>query len=180
MSDGLQPTWDYTLLCVFTTFYNIFIASTLSFVAQFFSPSDAVLSAEASAIAKLLPGPTSWLPPFVAFRLKDWWKFPCSARSVQHVSRAARMRILWGEQHDKDSRIQSLADAFLQSNSRVVEWHAWYFDSISHHLSAAQAESAAFGMTLPTLSARILTKHGNSSKQPRAVVKRHLQAFAYT
>ena len=161
--------------------YNIYVVSVLSYIAQFYPPSAAVLAAERKAVARCLPGPANWIRLEEAHRLKDWFSLGVQFTSVEHLSLASRLRVVHHEQVELDNILASLSEACATGGHRYPEWSEWYHDHVFQALFEAVDWYQARGSGIPDIS-RLALEAAPASRRGDAgdVSRRLFQRTAYS
>ena len=168
--------WGMTFM---TRIYNTYVASVMSFVAQLYPPDDSVLEAERKALTLCLPGPGSWIRSCEAFQLRDWFGFPFQFLSLEHLSRAAMLRVIRSEGMDVNKSLFQLNQAYAEGTRRHIPWSSWYYESIIHHYANALQFYADRGLSIADIEESIVASLPQRLRQQAAgMIRRRFQRSA--
>jgi hypothetical protein len=155
-----------------TLIYNVYIASILGFVAQFYPPTKDVLTAESLALRRFNRGPGSWCTIKELFHLDTWFGFRYRFTSVTTLALAAKSRVVHCEMDAIFGRVKTLGDAMLDSDHRRVAWYDWLYHSPFHNLEHATTHLTTLGLDTLTIAARIVRELDPDKKEAIRIVRK--------
>jgi hypothetical protein len=159
--------------------YNVYIASILGFVAQFYPPTKEVLEAESLSLRRFNRGPGNWCTTQELFNLDTWFGFRYRFTSVTTLALAAKARVIHCEMDAAYGRVKTLGDAMLDSDHRRLVWYDWLYHSPFHNLDHANTHLTTLGLDTPTIARRIILELDPKKKDPDSTVRKNLQRFIY-
>jgi len=156
----------YTIL-----YYNVYLFSVLTFIAQLEAPPDSFPAAEKKALNRLIKGPGGWMDPGDFKYLRRGLLFPIEIRDLGVAAKAAKLRVLHQEGYRRgglgiDAKNKEL-EAALSSGpfaTRLLLWHDWGKRAFVSVLWANKLNLSRLGITKNTLLANIKIAEG--TKEP--------------
>ena len=95
--------------------YNVFIASLLNFMLQFYAPSPEMFAAEERVLRGMMRGKANWITPAQILHMKSWYNFPKQPISMEHIAIAAKVRLFEEDIFFKNGVGQSKINETLNS-----------------------------------------------------------------
>jgi hypothetical protein len=164
--------------------YNIYLHSTLAFLAQFYAPSEQVLATERRVVAKVLGGPAGSLTLEEASALRDAYGFPTQIARIEHTALAAKLRVnTWEARRAGGAPCEQLCRRVLEHARHTgydppdARQLCWWMGGIPANISAGCAQLAAQGITFRGLCKAHLPA-GRSSPRELFRFKGRTQALA--
>jgi len=161
--------------------YSVYVLPVLSFLAQFKIPDEKVFRAEERALCAMVPGPYRWCLKSDLFALKEHYgqakSFPC----LEHMSIAARCRMLNFESlsigglkvKDKVDMVSRAMVNSTQSLIRQSGWATWFANGMLRDILSSVEQVEAAGLSVPALMEKAAgPKDEESPPQARAKVMR--------
>ena len=158
--------WENAQCGIFwnSVYYNIFVVTTLEFVAQLADIPDTVMEAERQAMRRMARGPGNWISLEDLEHLSDFG-IGGGFRLIYYTHRASKMRLLkeLGPRRIRDMEQQLEVE---QCNSFARPFGAWHRQSFVTLLRNNERELARAGITIRDLLME--TAKGASSFQRKA------------
>ena len=139
--------------------YSVYVLPILSFLAQFKTPTDEVFQAEEEALRRMLPGPYRWCSKNDAFALATHYGQARDFTSLEHMSIAARSRLLVCEniKHgglrilELCSEIEEAGRSSTQTLHRQRLWSEWYRGGIVWDIKDGRRQLLEKGLSFEAL-----------------------------
>jgi hypothetical protein len=166
--------------------YNTYVASTLSFVAQYFDPTQEVLRAEEAVLYAIMGGPANSVRKEELWTLKDSYHFFNSAVSIGHLARAAKLRVFhWENRREGGLNIKRDLDEMQHAASihHYLPLDAatliWWHQSVQHSIWRAHQHLSSEGITLATIT-KTLYKSSITTHEQVNIIRKRTQRTAMT
>ena len=141
--------------------YNVFIHSLLSYVEQFFEPTEHVLDLEDKIIRKFVGGPHMWIRTHELQRLRDFLNMPFQFASLKVSALAAKLRMIRAEGLRPAHVQQAIISLAMDEGTLGRNTRAWLCVGMFHDLAHAVDQSESFGCAELDISRSILHQKGD-------------------
>ena len=154
--------------------YNVYIASLMGFLLQLELLPETWPAAEAAALRRLVPGPSSWIRPGDLHSLSRHHGMPQDFANLEVISLAARFRVAHREAANagglkSQQAVRRLDSLFASTDfiARGGRWREWFTHSQYHNLEEAKRQMLGKGISIQSVEAGL----GSDMPRPHTVAQ---------